>query len=354
MQIICAILLTCVYLVLYILFGQAFLSIFKLKTKSLIFTILIGFFVYYSVFQLCALPLKIALAPLSLLSTLWSIVVIAVAVLTIIAAREELVSKIISFKSGIIHNKIPVLLIMLIIGIQLIVIETNWYPGSGWDSSFYLGEITSSLLTNTIEQYDAYTGQIQEYLNNSYLLENYEMHSAVVCQLFGLHPLLEVKTVMTAIVVLISNFIYFKISEELLGNKPYKIAVMMFFIAVINAFNVSIYSPSSFYFNRTYEGKTILGVIILPMVLYLFIKFIIDKKHNNVFIYLFIVNFAAFCLNMSSVYVLTVSTVILFVPAIIIKKRYKCIVSYLISMLPCFGVAILTYSLSNGWIIFEI
>ncbi len=301
MQIFGAILLACAYLVLYTLFGQAFISLFKIKTKSLIFTTIIGFFVYYSVFQICALPLKITLSPLSRLSLVWVIVVIAVSILTIKFSGKELLIKLNNFKNTFLKNKLALIAIFAIVALQLIVIESNWFPGSTWDTSFYIGEITSSVQTNTIEQYDPYTGQILDYLNDSYLLENYEMHSAVVCQLFGIHPLIEVRTVMTCVVLLISNGIFYKIAESFFGEKYYRSAVMMFFIAIINAFNVSMYQPSSFLFNRTYEGKTILGVIIIPMVTYLFIKFVQEESAKHVFTSLFVVNFAAFCLNMSFV-----------------------------------------------------
>ena len=343
-----AVLLTVFYFFIYTIFGQAFLSLFRVKTKSLVFTTLIGFFVYYAVFQIFALPLKIKLARLSTLSVLWIVAVVSITLITLVFSRKDLILKLKDFKNNIVNNKLAIFFIIAIIVVQLLIIESNWAPGSPWDASFYIGEITSSIETNTIEQYDAYKGSILYQLNPSYLIENYEMHSAVICQITGMHPLIEVKTVMTAVIILLFNGIVFKTVNVLFKDSYYKTAIAMLFIMVINLCNVSVYSGSSFYFNRTYEGKTILACIILSMVFCLLVTFVMGEKQKEIWPSLFIVNFAAFCLNASAVFVLSTALFVFFVPALIYKRKLSNLIGFVLSLSPCILMVIVTYILRLG------
>lgn len=348
MQMILAIANVIYCLVAFFIFGQACMLVIRAKNKSVIMTILVGFFAYFSLFQIFAMVFKVARLKLSSLSFLWLIIVIAICIITIIFGRKDISEKFKDSFRVISKNKIWVIVVLAIIAFQLVFIELNGYSGSLMDSSYYMGEIAMNVKTDTISQYDAYTGMQLQRLNSRYFFENYETHSSVVCQLFNIHPIIEVRTVMMAVVIIMHNLIICKIGQNLFKNNYLKTAIMMLFVMIINMFYTSNFSASSFFYNRTYEGKSILANIILPMVILIVTEMVMKKTYKGFWVYLFLVVFSSFGICMSSVFVLPFALVSFFVPLLIIKKRFKEFLPLVICLSLCAVMAVFEKLLMSG------
>lgn len=336
------------YFVIIFLFGQATMLVTKVKNKSMIMTTLVGFFAYFSLFQIAAMIFKTARFKLSSLSILWIIVVTSVGIVTILFGRKEIVEKFKKCWDSISNNKICTVVILAIIIFQILFLESNSYSGSLMDASYYMGEIAMNVKTNTISQYDAYTGMQLLKINSRYFFENYETHSSVVCQLFNIHPIIEVRTVMMAVVIIMHNLIICKIGQNLFKNNYLKTAIMMLFVMIINMFYTSNFSASSFFYNRTYEGKSILANIILPMVILIVTEMVMKKTYKGFWVYLFLVVFSSFGICMSSVFVLPFALVSFFAPLLIIKKRFKEFLPLVICLSLCAVMAVFEKLLMSG------
>ena len=171
-----------VSLVLLTVFGcVGMLVMNRVESKSVSLTLILGFFVYFALFQVVALPFKLLLLPLSYLSGTWGIFVITLSILAIILHREKI--------AGLLGNRWNCIRlqhrwIFVVLGIGTIAIAAfiacNMFQIAQYDAGYYLGSETSSVYTNTIEQYDAYTGVIRQELNTFYLLNTYTMWSSPI------------------------------------------------------------------------------------------------------------------------------------------------------------------------------
>src|SRR5574344_2060056 len=79
-----AILLMLFNLILYFIFGSLLTSRRRNSRFSVTGTIFAGFFLYYTMFTVCCIPVMMKWRPLSLLTWIWAGVCIAVAVISII------------------------------------------------------------------------------------------------------------------------------------------------------------------------------------------------------------------------------------------------------------------------------
>lgn len=351
-QILLSIIITIGYLCLYTVYGYVFLTVFKISIKSITKTMLTGFFVYFSLFQIVALPMKVLLQPLSYLSILWC--GINFLFIIILFVNRHMFDFKQLFKDTcriVISNKIEYIILFVIIITQFVIIMTNAYPGSIMDGSFYIGETTASLQSNTIGQFNAYSGLKQSSLTSNYLLENMGVHSAVICQLTGIHPLMEYNTCIRAIVVILSDLLVFRIALTLFEDNHKKALIMFWFAILVNFCYINVYSPSSFLYSRTGEGKTFAGVIVLPMVFLLLLELYKAKEDKGIWTVLFVTTLGATCINMTALFVAPVLAFCMLVPILISKKSWKWIANYIFCMVPALFAFLYYYLFLKGYFV---
>ena len=81
------------YLIFSYMLGDLFLSFTKSQETSLSYRIILGFFLFFLLFQAAALPLKFTLQPLSLLAKLWCFLLAVTALLYFLRNRKILKEK---------------------------------------------------------------------------------------------------------------------------------------------------------------------------------------------------------------------------------------------------------------------
>ena len=115
------------------------------------------------------------------------------------------------------------------------------------------------MYTNTLSQYNPYTGKLLDYLNPEYLLETYQNHGAVMCQLLHLHPMVENMTVMASVVIILYQCIMYEIGRFLFHGNRAKSTLMLAFLWLLNFFSFNLFTAAEFLIIRPSEGKTILA-----------------------------------------------------------------------------------------------
>ena len=224
--------------------------------------LVLGFFAYQFLFTVVALPMKMLLLPLSWLSAVWAVCLAVIFVLFLVFERKAAAGR---FRRALRGIKCPaVFLILIVVLAQLFLFNLNDETFALWDQSYYIGDTAASLYTNTISQYDPYTGYQLDNLNREYLLETYQNHSAVMCQLLHLHPMIEVRTVMASVVVILYQMIFYEIGMLLFRRDRMKSAFMLGILFFLNLFSFNLYTAGEFLMFRPFEGKTILAVLIIP------------------------------------------------------------------------------------------
>lgn len=323
------------YLVFSYMLGDLFLQLSNPEEQSVSYRILIGFFCYFFLFQLVALPLKITLQPLSLLTKLWLAILISITALFLIFRLKSLKDRIIYCKTLLSKHGWILLILLLLVLFQLILVNYNGETYALWDQSYYIGDISSSVYTNSISQYDPYTGSLLKKLDTEYLLETYQNHSAVICQLLGLPPLIETRTAEASLMVILANLISYQLGLQLFANTRKKAAFLVFFLSWLNLFSFNLFTSAEFLFFRAFEGKTILACIIIPMVFLLFLKIARVPEKRSHWVELFLVVLSSFGLNMSCIYMLPFELSICLLPLGYTKKSISIWIRYGICLLPC-------------------
>ena len=302
------------YLIFSYMLGDLFLSFTKSQETSLSYRIILGFFLFFLLFQAAALPLKFTLQPLSLLAKLWCFLLAVTALLYFLRNRKILKEKWNQRKELLSEYKWIFLFLIFLVMIQICLTNYNGETYALWDQSYYIGDVSSSVYTDTISQYSPYTGHLLDRLDAEYLLETYQNHSAVICTLTGLAPLIETRTVETTLMVIMANLIYYQLGRQLFPLSRKKSALLVFCLFWLNLFSFNLYTSAEFLFFRAFEGKTILACIIMPAVFLLFLKIAREYRNHHHWMELFLIIWASFGLNMSAIYMLPFELSICLIP----------------------------------------
>lgn len=312
--------------------------------------ILAGFFFYYSLFTLFAVPVTYRWRPLSLLSNLWCIAVAVVTVLSLIVGRKRYREAISVLLDGCSRLKdkssrkemtaglgfAAAVAVLLIIELTIVLYSYQFTL----DAAYYVANVTTSLQTNSLNIYDPYTGDWQDHFEMRYFFATYPLQDAVMCYVTGIAALIQTKIVMASVSILLTNMLYYMIGRELLGEgRRRAIFLMMVFAGLINFFFSTIYTTSTFLTTRTYEGKCILGNVILPAIFYIYIKIIRSKGScAGWWAFLMLISFGSTVISNSSNMLVPAALGVLFVPVAVmelLKKDVKGAVLTVIRMAVC-------------------
>ncbi len=345
-------LIFCTYLFFYYAAGTIASEFLPSQTHSILRTVILGFFLYYFLFSLIAIPMKITLQPLKLLSITWSVILLIITGAFIFLNRKQRRTKAKLWHSAFKgKNKYTTFLLVCLIAAQAVFYSFNDETYAIWDQSYYLGDTASSLYTNTISQYDPYTGRMLKYLNTEYLLETYQNHSSVMCQLLGVHPMIENLTIMSAIVITLYYFIIFEMGQSLFSKNREKSIIFTAFVSLLNYFSFNLFTAAEFLIIRSSEGKTILASIIIPALLYFFLETAKNPEDKTNWYCSFLTILGSFGLNMSSIFMIPFEISAFYIPLALRRKSMSAAVRYLVLMLPCL-VAIGLYLLTKNIFIY--
>lgn len=303
-------------------------------------TILLGFFLYHFLFTVLCLPMKVMLMPLSTLSAVWAATLAIIVIAFLFLERKHWSFKWEHLRSHFRGSqKYLMAAFLLLILVQVLWFNWNDETYAIWDQSYYLGDTATSLYTNTLSQYNPYTGRILDCLDREYLLESYQNHGAVMCQLLHIHPMVETMTIMASVVIILYQLAAFELGKYLFHGNRTRAVVMTAFLFLLNIFSFNLFTAAEFLIIRPSEGKTILAVLIVPTLLYFFLKTSADPDQRAYWYYSFFVILGSFGLNMSSIYMIPFELSALYLPLALKKKKFSVVLRYVILMIPCIAMA---------------
>lgn len=321
----------------------------KKERFSVSFAVLIGYFCYFSVFEVLVVPLMLHQRSLTAFSyILLAVLFLAVAAGIVWGMRNRL-GQIKVIPAMLREHSLLLLLLFAVVAFQC-YFAAIYYDGSA-DAAYYVGVASTSAYTDTLGTYNPYTGELLKTFNIRYVFSCYPLHNAFVAKVSGLPAIIQARTVMAVVNAVIANILYYHIGCALFKGKSKRYAdLLVIFLFVINLYCNSIYLPASFLFRRLYEGKAVLANIIFPMILYCSIRLYQDEEDLAPWIYLFLCNLTGITFSGSAfMAVFAGSGAIL--PIILLRflkmrkemsvpeaagQCKKWVVSWIISMLPIF------------------
>lgn len=337
-------------LILYFLLGSLITGRMKRTRFSGSLSVLAGFFLYYSLFTLFCIPVMYRWRPLSMLSAIWGAVVLALVVLSFVLNHKIFRERGQRFAHFVMQNKGFTAGIVLLVVLQTILIVYAYQ--FTLDAAYYVANVTTSVETNSLNIYDPYTGDWQDHFEMRYFFATYPMNDAVVCQIFKIHPLMQTKVIMASVAVILTNMLYFMIGRELFGRKKEAVFWLMFFAGIINFFFITIFTSSNFLITRSYEGKNLLGNVVLPAILYLYIRMLRRKRTGAEWGLLFLVCFGSTVLSSSSNMLVPAAMSVLMLPLAVFKRDWKVVPKYLFCILPCLVMLVVYVAYVKGMFVF--
>ena len=174
---------------IYYVIGTAITERFKNRIKrNVAFHIIIGFIVYQIIFQVCAIPFIWLKRSLTELTFVWTALITVIVIVAVVKARKRIPEDFCFVKKILKEHR-------LLMGITIIaVLIVCWYATLNGelndDSLYYIGVVNTTVTTDTMFQYNAYTGVAMPSHYFRRVLVTFEINAAVVCRIFGVHPII--------------------------------------------------------------------------------------------------------------------------------------------------------------------
>ena len=276
--------------------------------------ILLGFPAYFGLFQFIALPLKVLDVSLKTVSVAWLGVLACVFAAVMIFRRKQLWTCLKKCVTEYRADLSGIIWIVLAAG-MLAVLAGNAAHLSGYDYSYYVGTPVSSVYGNTIENIDVYTGEWDNASQrNYYILNTFSVHSAVIYQLFNLHPVMEAEVTLTVLMPLLFLMYLYKSGFLLFREDPFLAKMFAAFAVLVLFFSYAIAGSSMYFAYRPYEGKAVCSYLIPTAVFCFFLMILREKEEEGGWGGLFLMGCAGIAFTNSALFIVPGMTALLGIP----------------------------------------
>ena len=264
-QIIMAIICFAAYILIYYLVGVATTRIFKLNNEPLL-QLLYGMFVYGLIFFVSVMPLKLKLVPVSTIGVIWAVFVSLMCITIVIVLRKYIMTGVKEWIDRIKKSWMIVVPVTVFTVAFILFIEFYGRVPNGFNQVWFVGWPANGVLHNELMTYDIEMGMPLAHFNNDRYLCTFLDHSAVVCKLTGMHVMVEVRTVLTAVFTLMQSIIVWELAKCF--GKNDKNRTILAFFAYWTFRNMMVgcqLLPSYYTIFRTYEGKGMVMNVCFPL-----------------------------------------------------------------------------------------
>ena len=339
-----------VFLVLFTFFG--FLGNHLIKRKSSpMENLVLGFFTYFTLFQLFALPLILLKQRVTLLMVLWLAVVALVLILGFVVLYKERSKEKIREKNRIKGRQIicyAAMAVLVLFFCYFTAIQNYW----GWDTAFYIGTVSTAVDTDTMYLINGESGVPENVLPLRYALSGFYMNSAVFCKITGITAVYFQKYVMGSLCVLLYFSILYLIGQALFQKCIVKTTGFVWAAGILNLFFVSEYTTSQFLLFRAYEAKSYCANVVIPAIFWLLLLLHKDLQNKENWRALFLVMLSSVPVSMSAILIAPAMTGIVVLGESIVNKSRKIFHYGMLCILPnvVYLVMYLLYTL-DIWVI---
>ena len=331
MIIIKAIAVLIVNFIMYLAFGS-FFTVRRKENWSAAVTITVGFFAYYALFFVLCMPFMFTYRPLDALAKAWIIPCGIILVASAFMFGKDWYRKLCRILENARGEKgfTAAFVIVTVISVVLVISTYNFTL----DAAYYVASVSTNVDTNMINVYDPFTGAWLDHFELRYAFATYYVVDSVVCFLTNLPALVETRTVMSAVVMIIVNMLYVHICSYFYEDKGKK-TLMYIFMTLLNFLFISLYTTSNFLMTRTYEGKSVVGNIAVLAIFVVYMHFIGgDHDERRLILMLFAICFGAATVSSTANMVIPAAVFVLFVPYAFIHRRVGILIRAVLCVTP--------------------
>ena len=142
------------------------------------------------------------------------------------------------------------------------------------DDAFYVATATTSVDTDTLYQFEPYTGDAYYRFPARYVLSPFPMLAAVISRFTGVRPAVVCHTVYPFFFIPLAYFVYALLAEKLFDGKKEEKRLFLIGVSLIQLYSgFSSLTAGKFLLIRIWQGKAILAAVILPYLLYFALEY---------------------------------------------------------------------------------
>ena len=312
---------------------------------SILEKMIIGFFLYFVLFQMVVVPAILMQGRMSIVVYIWSIVLLLIVCAGIYLLKQRKKGIQLEMKRN--FNFLLVILTGLLIALQIYYMVRNGY--NGWDTAYYVGTMNTTMQTDTMYIYNGNDGIKEATIDFRYALSGFYMYGVVMCRIFKMHVLLYCRYVIPTILSILSNAILFEMGMFLSKDRGINYALeFVLFADVLNFAFVSTYSTSEFLLTRGAEAKGYCSNVIIPAVFLLVLHLNEECKSKKYWLFLLIVSIACNAVSFSAVLLAPVLMSITILPLFFMKREIGILWRYGVVMIVPSVYAIVYFLFSKG------
>ena len=304
--------------------------------QRLTINFLMGYMIYYGIFEIVYLLCLAFDNSLNTLKVVWQIAVITLLVVSlcimtimrgkgyVILAYNTLVGLKRNWKAII-----PVAM-MTICTLVVYVCGVSYISDGGYAYS----AVGDSVYSGRLFMRDVYTGMKLDAPDMSYAFSGYYMHSAVLCSIFKVSPVIMQHNVMGIISILVSIDVVYLIGRIIFRASIRYTWALILFYEIVNVYLLFYSGAHYFLFTGAYDSMAQLPYILIPAVALGFIYIIRYNKTTIGWVLVALSNMAGAALSVAALAVVPLITLCGIVTVSVCKHEYRTMLRGLVCLIP--------------------
>ncbi len=302
--------------------------------ESVLMTILSGYTAMFGLFEVMALPMIYAKISFSVLAYSYGACILILSLLAVIFERKRIIPmfrQLFRNRKGITWTMaVALLLIFLQVAVYIVGMSTDL------DDAFYVGTATTTLETNTMFQYNSYTGLLLKQMPSRYVLSPFPVLLAFYGKVIGMNPTIIAHSIMPVFFVALAYSVYGLLGMRLFQEDRKATGMFLCFLSLIHMFSYySVYTQGTFMLIRIWQGKAFLASVLLPFLFFFGYHIFTEECKKGEWITLFCLT--ASCCLVSSMGIM-LAPIMLGILAFLyglLKKQWKKLALSMVCCLPC-------------------
>ena len=182
------------------------------------------------------------------------------------------------YRPGI-EAKIEWVIFFIIVGFCLYMSVTR--ASFDGDDAYYVVQSLMTQQTGSMYRNQPYTGRSSP-IDVRHALAVFPMWIAYVAVQADIHATILSHVIMPLLLIPLAYLVYYEIAKVLFAEKKENIPVFMIIVALFQMFgNVSIYTNETFFMTRTWQGKSVAGSFVIPMLFLLLLWLYEDEEKKK-------------------------------------------------------------------------
>ena len=223
-----------------------------------------------------------------------------------------------------------------------------FYNHMNGDDSYYIAQSVITDFVDTMYQRDAYTGTPMG-LDVRHALSVLPVFVTWLGRVCGLHAATAAHAVLGPVLLAICYGVYALVGRALFSKNRSVVPLFVLLVQVWYVWgNVSIFTPETFLYTRTWQGKAVFANIILPLAFYLLYRLLTEWKAVYMAL-LMLLSVAGIFTTTASVYLLSALYGITALYCLITQRRWKKCFRIVICVIPAFLYGLVYLWLLRTW-----